>query len=106
MSWLHIIRVEQLYPFPAEEIKRVLARFSQLKELVWVQEENKNMGAWTYMEPRLREIAPEGATVRYEGRPEHASPSSGYQLVHSMEQQLIITAALKQTAKNNIPLGR
>ncbi|WP_145328887.1 2-oxoglutarate dehydrogenase E1 component [Paenibacillus xylanexedens] len=105
-SWLHIIRVEQLYPFPAEEIKRVLARFSQLKELVWVQEENKNMGAWTYMEPRLREIAPEGTTVRYEGRPEHASPSSGYQLVHSMEQQLIITASLKQTAKNNIPLGR
>ncbi|GAS80539.1 2-oxoglutarate dehydrogenase E1 component [Paenibacillus amylolyticus] len=105
-SWLHIIRVEQLYPFPAEEIKRVLARFSNVKELVWVQEENKNMGAWTYMEPRLREVAPEGTTVRYEGRPEHASPSSGYQLVHSMEQQQIITSALKQTTKNNIPLGR
>lgn len=105
-SWLHIIRVEQLYPFPAEEIKRILARFSNVKELVWVQEENKNMGAWTYMEPRLREVAPEGTTVRYEGRPEHASPSSGYQLVHSMEQQQIITSALKQTTKNNIPLGR
>ena len=58
------------------------------------------------MEPRLRAIAPEGTTVRYEGRPEHASPSSGYQSVHSMEQQQIITSALKQTTKNNIPLGR
>lgn len=103
---LHIIRVEQLYPFPEKEIRAILSRFRNVKELVWAQEEPKNMGAWTYMEPRLRGVAPKGASLRYAGRPDRSSPASGYQYVHSAEQQQIIQSALKQETKNNIPLGR
>ncbi|WP_160032060.1 2-oxoglutarate dehydrogenase E1 component [Paenibacillus sp. An7] len=105
-SWLHIIRVEQLYPFPEQEIKRILARFRNLKELVWTQEEPKNMGAWNYMEPKLRGLAPEGVKVEYAGRTEHSSPATGFQHVHIQEQQQIIAKVLKQNSKKNIPLGR
>lgn len=105
-SWLHIIRVEQLYPFPEQEIKRILARFRNLKELVWTQEETKNMGAWTYMEPKIRALAPEGVKVEYAGRVERSSPATGFQYVHLQEQQQILAKVLKQNSKKNIPLGR
>ncbi len=103
---LHIIRVEQLYPFPEEEIRNIFSRFQHVKEFVWAQEEPKNMGAWSYIEPRLRNVVPQGAEIRYAGRPDRSSPASGYQQVHSLEQQRIIQSALKQDSKNNITLGR
>lgn len=105
-SWLHILRVEQLYPFPEQEIRRFLARFRNVKEIVWTQEEPKNMGAWTYMEPRLRELLPAGVKLDYAGRPERSSPATGFQHVHVVEQQQILSKVLKQSSKKNIPLGR
>lgn len=106
-SWLHILRVEQLYPFPKEEISRVLQKFPNLKEILWVQEEPQNMGSWFFMEPRIREIAPQGVEVRYNGRPERSSPASGYQDVHAYEQQTIISFALnRKTINQQISLGR
>jgi 2-oxoglutarate dehydrogenase E1 component len=98
-KWLHILRVEQLYPFPAAEIREAIGRYPNVKELVWVQEEPQNMGAWFYAEPRLRELAPPGAVVRFIGRPEHASPASGFQQVHAFEQQFIISRALTPRAQ-------
>jgi 2-oxoglutarate dehydrogenase E1 component len=95
-SWLHIVRVEQLYPFPLEELTAVLQRLPNLKEIIWLQEETKNMGAWTYMEPRIRSLSSERIAVRYVGRQERSSPASGYQNVHSYEQQKIVTEALKR----------
>ena len=50
-EWVHVLRVEQLYPFPKDEIRSVLNRMKNLQEVVWVQEEPKNMGSWNYMEP-------------------------------------------------------
>ncbi|WP_046214525.1 2-oxoglutarate dehydrogenase E1 component [Paenibacillus wulumuqiensis] len=105
-SWLHIIRVEQLYPFPKEEITKILSGFTNLQEIIWVQEEPKNMGYWTYMDSRLREVAPEGSSVSYIGRPERSSPASGYQHIHAIEQQRIMTSALKPNSLKNISLGR
>lgn len=64
-DWLHVARVEQLYPFPAKDIKGILTKLTNLEEIVWVQEEPQNMGAWGYIEPYLREIAPEKVKVRY-----------------------------------------
>jgi 2-oxoglutarate dehydrogenase E1 component len=96
-SWLHVVRMEQLYPFPENELKQIIGRFPHLKELVWLQEEPKNMGAWTYIEPRLRMIASEGLKVHYIGRPERASTASGYQNVHKYEQAQMIENALKPT---------
>ena len=55
-----IVRLEQLYSFPWTEMRAVLARYQRLEELVWVQEEPRNMGAWTYLEPKLRELAAGG----------------------------------------------
>ena len=95
-SWLHIVRIEQLYPFPEEELRAVVARYPNLREIVWTQEEPRNMGAWFYMEPRLREILDGRAAVRYAGRPERSSPASGYQDVHAYEQKKVIADALGQ----------
>ncbi|QAY66687.1 2-oxoglutarate dehydrogenase E1 component [Paenibacillus protaetiae] len=97
-EWLHIIRVEQLYPLPQNEIKAVFDRYKNVEEIVWVQEEPKNMGAWTYMEPRLRELAPKKAAVRYIGRPDRSSPAVGSADEHSVEQKWIINTALNGEA--------
>jgi 2-oxoglutarate decarboxylase len=89
-----VARVEQLYPLPADEMRSLLARYPSLTEVVWAQEEPRNMGAWSYMEPRLRELLPEGVTLRYAGRPERASPAEGYPAAHQLEQARIVGEAL------------
>jgi 2-oxoglutarate dehydrogenase E1 component len=95
-EWMHIIRIEQLYPFPKSELESILSRYPRIKELVWLQEEPKNMGPWSYMEPRLRSIVPGESDVRYIGRPERSSPASGYQDVHKFEQEQIMKDATKK----------
>jgi 2-oxoglutarate dehydrogenase E1 component len=89
-----IARVEQLYSFPWPESRAVLARYPGLRQLVWVQEEPRNMGAWSYLEPRLRELLPAGAALSYAGRPERASPAEGYPAAHAAEQARIVAEAL------------
>lgn len=103
-SWLHILRLEQLYPFPERELNAFLSTFSALEEIVWVQEEPKNMGAWCYTEPRLRAIAPPKASVQYIGRPERSSPASGYADVHAYEQRRIVREALKLNSQVQAPV--
>jgi 2-oxoglutarate dehydrogenase E1 component len=106
-DWLHIVRVEQLYPFPQQEIQAIIERFPNLAEVLWVQEEPKNMGAWSYMEPRIRElVGSSDMTVGYNGRPKRSSPASGYQQIHSFEQQFIINQALVQKKKTAVKSGR
>jgi 2-oxoglutarate decarboxylase len=92
-----IIRLEQLYTFPWNELRQVLPRYRGAKELVWVQEEPLNMGAWRYLEAKLRELVSEGhgMEIRYVGRPERASPAEGYPAAHSAEQTRIIREALE-----------
>src|SRR5207248_2912381 len=85
------VRVEELYPFPLDQITQVLRSYPNLLELVWLQEEPANMGAWSYIAPRLRELFP---SVRYVGRPESASPAEGSKTRHDVEQARILSAAL------------
>ena len=99
-----LVRLEQLYSFPWPEMRAVLARYSGLEELVWVQEEPRNMGAWTYVEPKLRELAPAGVEVSYVGRPERASPAEGYPAAHVAEQSRIIREALEVSTREQVPL--
>ena len=97
-----IIRLEQLYTFPWTELRQILPRYSGAKELVWVQEEPLNMGAWRYLEAKLRELVSEGPdmVISYVGRPERASPAEGYPAAHAAEQSRIIREALEsRTAK-------
>ncbi|HET8633826.1 MAG TPA: multifunctional oxoglutarate decarboxylase/oxoglutarate dehydrogenase thiamine pyrophosphate-binding subunit/dihydrolipoyllysine-residue succinyltransferase subunit [Gemmatimonadales bacterium] len=90
-----IVRVEQLYPFPDRELETVLARYPGLAEIVWTQEEPRNMGAWRYAEPYLRRLLREGVTLRYAGRPDRASPAEGYPSAHVAEQARIVGDALQ-----------
>src|SRR5690606_28195697 len=94
---IHLIRVEQLYPFPEEDVRRVVQGFPRVRDLVWVQEEPRNMGAWTYVEPRLRAVAPEGISVGYIGRPERCSPAEAFSGIHEIEQRRILDEALRPT---------
>ncbi|MDP9375902.1 MAG: 2-oxoglutarate dehydrogenase E1 component, partial [Chloroflexota bacterium] len=93
VEWVAVARVEQLYPFPAEELQRVLAGYPNLGEVVWLQEEPANMGAWTYIAPRLAALLPEGVPLRYLGRPERASTAEGSADDHAREQARIVEAA-------------
>jgi 2-oxoglutarate dehydrogenase E1 component len=87
-----LIRLEQLYPWPADVLKKVLARYQSAREWVWVQEESQNMGAWTFAAPRLHELL--GSPVQYVGRDASASPATGSKLVHDREQAEIALAAV------------
>ena len=90
-----IARVELLYPFAREQIASLIAGYPNLKEIVWVQEEPQNMGAWKVMARRMPELVPDAAGFRYVGRPERASPSEGYPAAHRSEQERIVLTALQ-----------
>jgi 2-oxoglutarate dehydrogenase E1 component len=90
-----VARLEELYPFPVAEAKDLLGRYPQLRELVWVQEEPQNMGAWRSIRHRLEESLPRGVTLRFAGRPWRASPSEGYPTAHLREQDRIVREALQ-----------
>jgi 2-oxoglutarate dehydrogenase E1 component len=89
-----IARVELLYPVPVEAIRALLTNYPKLREVTWVQEEPRNMGARKFVQPRLREIAPEGVAVTEASRPERASPAEGYPGAHQVEQARIVAEAL------------
>jgi 2-oxoglutarate dehydrogenase E1 component len=86
-----IIRVEQLYPFPHDRLRSLLRRYSGAHEFIWVQEESMNMGAWTFMEPRLRAL---GYEPHYVGRDSSASPATGSRFIHVQEQKELVEAAI------------
>jgi 2-oxoglutarate dehydrogenase E1 component len=87
-------RVELLYPFPEDEILALIQSYPNLEEVVWVQEEPRNMGARAHMSPRLQQILPEGLSFGYVGRPERAASGEGYPAAHSREQNRIVVTAL------------
>ncbi|MEX1186375.1 MAG: 2-oxoglutarate dehydrogenase E1 component [Gemmatimonadaceae bacterium] len=89
-----VVRVEELYPWPHEDVTRVVDAYPNVAEVVWAQEEPKNMGAWTYVAPLLRVSTGDALVTRYIGRPERASPSEGYAASHTAEQKRIVTSVL------------
>ena len=90
-----VVRIEQLYPYPQKELKKILAEYKQLKEMFWVQEEPQNMGAWTFIRSRMRRMLPKGVKLKYIGREAAASPAHGYLSIHLGEQKEIIQTAFK-----------
>ncbi|HEX6252348.1 MAG TPA: 2-oxoglutarate dehydrogenase E1 component [Gemmatimonadaceae bacterium] len=91
---LAIARVEELYPWPHEEVTRIVDSYPNVVEVVWAQEEPKNMGAWTFVAPHLRVATGDALITRYIGRPERASPAEGYAAAHDAEQERIVQAVL------------
>lgn len=89
-----IVRVEQLYPFPEEELKAEIEKYSHVKQWVWCQEEPQNQGAWYCSQHHFRACIPEGSYLTYAGRKASAAPAVGYMSVHVKEQQALVTDAL------------
>jgi 2-oxoglutarate dehydrogenase E1 component len=89
-----IARVEVLYPFAKEQLERLIAAYPNLKEIAWVQEEPRNMGAWKVMSRRMPSVLPESVTLTYIGRQGRASTGEGYSGAHAREQERIVLTAL------------
>lgn len=94
---ISIARVEQLYPFPQEDIVELLDRYPKLSEVLWVQEEPENMGAWQYIKPHLREVIDDSIPIRYVGRPPRANPAEGSAAWHKISQAEIIEQAFAKS---------
>ena len=89
-----LVRVEQLYPFPAVDVKTAIAKYPGAEEYYWVQEEPQNQGAWYYVKDRLLDCLPDGRRLRNVCRPESASPSAGLMTVHKRELEDLLTGAI------------
>ncbi len=98
-----LARVEQLYPVPRTELVALVKRYPSLTELLWVQEEPRNMGAWRFMRSHLAELAATAAqkvSVRYVGRVESPSPATGFLKTHELEQKLLVDEAFARGTTN------
>jgi 2-oxoglutarate dehydrogenase E1 component len=87
-----IVRLEQLYPFPESQLKKIFQKYRQAKKWFWVQEEPQNMGGWQFVQPRID--AASGQSFRYIGRKASSSPASGFPGLAKLEQQAIVAQAL------------
>ena len=94
-----IVRVEQLYPWPEEQIAEVLARYERASEVIWLQEEPENMGPWSFVHGRLHRLLRDDFTLRHVSRVESASPATGSSNVHHQEQ-----AELMEKVLADVPL--
>jgi 2-oxoglutarate dehydrogenase E1 component len=89
-----LVRVEQLYPFPAVELEYVLNHFSNAKKYVWAQEEPRNQGAWLFIRDRLEPLLPKSLRLEYVGRNESPSPAAGHMKVHIKEHEKLVSDAI------------
>jgi 2-oxoglutarate dehydrogenase E1 component len=88
-----VVRIELLYPFPEERVREVIEGYPNLHEILWVQEEPKNMGAWTFVDPRLWALTDGDIPIRYVGKPTRPSPAQGSGRFHKEEHANIVRAA-------------
>jgi 2-oxoglutarate dehydrogenase E1 component len=93
-----IVRLEQFYPFPEKRLREIFAGYPHATQLVWVQEEPRNMGGWTFVEPRLMNMMTACQRPYYVGREASASPATGSYTIHEMEQRKIVNDALTEDA--------
>ncbi|MEO7659574.1 MAG: hypothetical protein ABIV48_08165, partial [Pyrinomonadaceae bacterium] len=89
-----VVRLEQFYPFPAKKLSEIFASCPNVKEIIWTQEEPQNMGGWTFVEQRLRDIKPQNASLRFVGRAASASPATGSYAIHELEQRKLVDESL------------
>ncbi|USD36351.1 MULTISPECIES: 2-oxoglutarate dehydrogenase E1 component [Ferrimonas] len=89
-----LIRVEQLYPFPHDEMAKILDQYQHVTDFVWCQEEPQNQGAWYSSQHHFWQAIPSGANLTYAGREASAAPAVGYPSVHNKQQQALVNAAL------------
>ena len=90
-----IVRVEQLYPSPVEELLGLLETYPNARELVWLQEEPENMGAWGFVRPLIEELAEGRWPLCYVGRARSASPAEGTMAWHAVNQKTLVAQAFE-----------
>lgn len=90
-----LIRVEQLYPFPEEELRSILEVYKKATEVIWCQEEPKNQGAWYAMQHHMRACLAKGQTLHYIGREASASPAVGYMFMHVKQQEALVNGVFE-----------
>jgi 2-oxoglutarate dehydrogenase E1 component len=98
-----IVRVEQLYPFPKVALAEVLAGYPAVRDIVWLQEEPENMGAWEFMRPLLEELIGDRAPLRYVGRARSGSPSEGSAAWHQLNQKALVEQAFASDGGGHEP---
>jgi 2-oxoglutarate dehydrogenase E1 component len=91
-----VLALEQMYPFPEDELREVFSRYKNAREFIWVQEEPANMGALSFVTPRLKRIV--GAKLRSIKRAANSTPATGSAKAHEMEQKTLLTLALGKSA--------
>lgn len=96
-----IVRIEQLYPFPSDEVQAAIAQYTNVEDFVWCQEEPQNQGAWYCSQHNFRAAIPAGADLKYAGRPASASPAVGYMSVHLKQQKALVEDALNVNSKTS-----
>jgi 2-oxoglutarate dehydrogenase E1 component len=96
-----IVRLEQLYPFPEDQLNTVIKKYQSAKHWHWVQEEPENMGAWQFVRPRLEKLT--GAAISYIGRQAASSPATGFPTIYKQEQSDIITRAVGRAPSSAEP---
>ena len=89
-----IVRLEQLYPFPTEQLAAELAKYPHARELMWAQEEPKNQGAWYQIRHRLEKLLSGKQTLQFAGRPSSASPAVGYMSKHVAQLKALLADAV------------
>ncbi|MEX0890193.1 MAG: 2-oxoglutarate dehydrogenase E1 component, partial [Balneolaceae bacterium] len=89
-----IARVEQFYPFPDQDVTTLLEKYSNVEEIVWCQEEPRNMGGWTFVSPRFTKLLQSGQQLEYAGRQASASPATGQKKIHEAEQEQLVKTAI------------
>eukprot|EP01017_Pseudomicrothorax_dubius_P050220 TRINITY_DN946_c0_g2_i2.p1 TRINITY_DN946_c0_g2~~TRINITY_DN946_c0_g2_i2.p1 ORF type:complete len:131 (+),score=52.26 TRINITY_DN946_c0_g2_i2:98-490(+) len=92
-----IIRLEQVGPFPYEEVETLLKEYPGAKEFVWAQEEPLNFGAWNFVSPRIQVLMDNQKIKKeliFQGRPPSGSPATGFSKLHAREQETIVTQAI------------
>jgi 2-oxoglutarate dehydrogenase E1 component len=102
---LAVIRVEQLYPFPTDELAAILKAYPNVRDVTWLQEEPQNMGAWWFVERHLRDLLSRlipDAPLHYVGRPPMASPAEGWSDAHAAEQRRIIQTILEGVRERGV----
>ena len=106
----YILRVEQLFPFPRKALTGEIGRFKNVKEVIWCQEEPRNMGSWSYifepLEETLIDLGGKAARPSYAGRPAAASPATGYMQKHVVEQRQLVDDALAGAKADNKAANR
>ena len=98
-----ICRVEQLYPFPRIALNELLGRYPSVRDVVWLQEEPENMGAWEFMRPLLEELIADRCPLRYIGRARSSSPSEGSNAWHQLNQKMLVEQAFDLGARPTEP---